>query len=623
MKIGRFTLIIIILFISNFVHEVCFSNPPQGFLVTTLPRLSRLEIRLISQEPYEINHKTSDNKLWINFNNPIQADRIKGLIKEAPKWLQIVRQESPKTIYLEAKPNNTFLVDRLDRSIIITILQGKNPTSKITPEILIGKTPYRAELSLIWPKDLKPVLERIEDQLIFNVGQPINNPQLNDLWKTLPQWVTSSTAYYDSFVLKLAHDTKAQITYKGTHTILDFYYSPMTEKELEAKTLTPASPDIRLDRLKGQAVLNAERDFDARSKFSEVVDAAPDNLEAMQWLGNTEAHIKRWRKAIMVYDNMFSIDPQEYGVAFNKAFQYHEYGSYARLEPEWWHVEGGETQYIGRLSGRYLIGPSAQIDSVYEERFLTDAGLINRKGQLLDFEGSRRQGFTALTYNFDSMDKAQIGIYGQNSSIGGGAAYTIGWKHANTRIGANYHANDWNYVQQIANGGNVDNINLAHDQQFGERLYLDATGSLNRFNLRYKQNVASSIRANGALNYVIFEKNPTLSLGYAVIAEYKLKRKRTIAEDGTPYTILPIQTREAHILSSRIGSLLTDYIFGEAVGGYSVDRFGTHGPIMGLAFYYEPLPNFQFGIKGNREILNSRGSSAYVNSVGLSFTVRF
>lgn len=623
MKILRFTFIITIFFLSNFVHEICFANPPKDFLVTTLPRPSRLEIRLISQEPYQINHKTSENKLWIDFSNPIKSDRIKGLIKEVPKWLQAVRQESPKTLYFEAKPNNNFLVEQLDRSIIITILQIKNPLNKTTPELLIDKTPNRAELALLWPKDLRPVIEQVEDQLIFNFAQPINNPQLNELWKALPQWISSSTAYYDSFVIKLGVDTKAHVSTKGPQTIVNLSYARLKEKEIEAKTLTPSSPDIRLDRLIGQTILRADRDFEARSKFSEVIDAAPDNLEAMRWLGDTEGHLKRWRKAIMVYDNMFSLDPQEYGAAFNKAFQYHEYGSYARLEPEWWKVEGGEAQYIGRLSGRHLIGPNAQIDGVYEERFLTDASLLNRKGLALDFEGSRRQGFTALTYNFDNLDKAQIGIYGENFSIGGGAAYTIGWKHANTRIGVNYHANDWNYVQQIVNGGNVDNINVTHDQQFGERFYLDATGSLNRFNLRYKQNVASSIRTNGALNYVICEKNPTLSVGYAVLAEYKIKRKRTIADDGTPYTILPIQTREAHILSSRIGSLITDYIFGEAVGGYSVDRFGTHGPIMGLAFYYEPIPNFQFGIKGNREILNSRGSGSYVNSVGVSFTVRF
>lgn len=637
MKIVRFTLMASIFFISNFINGICFSNSSQDFLVTTLPRQSRLEIRLISHEPYQINHRTNENKLWISFDKPIRSNRVTGLIKEAPKWLQIVKQENPKNLYFEAKPNNSFIVEKLDRSIIITILKNKTPTNKTTPEILVDKTPNRAELTLLWPKDLKPTIERDQDQIIFNSKQPINNPQLNELWKILPQWITSSTSYYDSFVIRLAQDAKTTIVTKGQQTIINLDYSQLSEQELQERQLTPSSPDVRLDRLTGQAVLKADRALDARSKFSEVIDAAPENLEAMRWLGDTEGQLKRWRKAIMVYDNMFSIDPQEYGIAFNKAFQYHEYGPYIRFEPEWWHVETQETQYIGRLTGRYLVGPNAQIESAYEERYIKDASLLSRKGLNLNFEGDRRQGLTRLIYDFDSMDKAQIGIYGQNFAVGGGAAYTIGWKRANTRIGVNYHATDWNYIQQIVQGGTVDNVTLMHDQQFSPRLSFDTALSYNWFNLRYKQDVARSIRANSALNYVVYEQNPTLTVGYAMLAEYKEKRKRAIATDGTQYTLLPIVTTEAHIVTTRIGGSLADYISAEASGGYGVNRFGTHGPVMGVAFYYEPIPNFQFGINAKREKLFSRstssseasstsssgGSSPYVNTVGLIFTVRF
>lgn len=641
MKMTRFTLFVFILFLSNFAHETCFSNPSQGFLVTTLPRPNRLEIRLISQEPYEITHKTSENKLWLSFNNSIQADRIKGLMKEAPKWFQIIRQEGPKSLYFEAKTNNSFIVEKLDRSIIITILKDKNPTNKTTPEVLIDKTPNRAELTLLWPKDLLPKIEHDRDQLIFNFAQPINNPQLNELWKILPQWITSSTAYYDSFVIRLAQDIKAHVTNKGPQTIIDFSYSQLAEKEQYVRRLTPSSPDIRLDRLTGQAQLRADRDFEARSKFSTVIEDTPTNLEAMRWRGDTEGHLKRWRKAIMVYDNMFSLDPQEYGVAFNKAFQYHEYGSYIRFEPEWWHVEGQETQYIGRLSGRQTIGPNAQFEGAYEERYIKNGSIFNRKGQSLTFEGDRRQGFGTLIYNFDSMDKAQIGMYGQNGAIGAGAAYTIGWKLANTRVGVNYHATDWNFLNQIVQGGTIDNVNLKHDQLFGERLSWDTAISYNRFNLRYKENVATSIRFNNALNYVVINKDPTLTLGYAIIAEYKEKIKKATAINGTPYVYLPIVTSEAHIFTARTGALLFDYFAGEAVGGYGFDRFGTHGPVMGLAFYYEPVSTFQIGINAKREKLfsrgstggfgsspasgtsNTKGSTPYVNTIGLSATVRF
>jgi hypothetical protein len=623
MRSFRITLIFFALFLTDLAQNNCYADVAQDFLVTTLPRHSRLEIRMISQEPKNFEHKTSDNKLWLHFANPIQSNRVRGLTREVPKWLQDVRQDSPKELYFEAKRGNSFIVEKLDRSIIITILRDKDPQNKMNPEILVDKAPNSAELTLLWPKDMLPKIERDQDQLIFNFQQPINNPKLNDLWKALPQWITSSTAYYDSFVIRLAHAIKTRISTKGPQIIISFSYAQKSEKELQEQQLKASSPEIRLDRMTGQALLHADRDFEGRGKFRDVIHEVPENLEALRWLGDTEGHLKRWRKAIMVYDHMFSLDPQEYGVAFHKGFNYHEYGSYIKLEPEWWKVEGGETQWIARTSGRYLIGPQAEFDGVYEERYITDASLLTKNGLARSFEGSRRQGFGSLVYNFDSMDKAQIGVYGANSSIGGGASYSLGWKLANTKLGVNYHATDWNYIQQIANGGNVDSVNLSHDHQFGERFFLDAAASWNNFNLSYKKNVARSIRVNGAINYNVITSDPSLSVGYAVIAEYKGHRKRGRTPDGTPYTILPIQTREAHILTSRIGTKLFDYVFAEGVGGYSVDRFGSHGPVMGLAFYYEPISNFQFGIKGNREKLNSRGSDSYVNSVGVSFTVRF
>lgn len=515
------------------------------------------------------------------------------------------------------------MVEKMDRTIVITILKDKNPQNNMNPEIYFDNSPNRGEVTFVLLKETMPKISKDRDQLIFNFNKPINNPKINDLWKLLPQWITSSTTYYDSFVIRLAHTAEARISTKGPQIILNFSHTQKSEKELQEQQLHASSPDIRLDRLTGQALLQADRDFEGRSKFRDVVHETPDNLDALRWLGDTETHLKRWRKAVMVYDHMFQLDPQEYGVSFQKGFNYHEYGSYIKLEPEWWKVEGGETQWIARTSGRYLIGPQAELLGVHEERYIQDASLIDKKGLARDYESSKRQGFAALAYNFDSMDKAQIGIYGANSTLGGGAFYSLGWKFANTKIGANYHATDWNYVQQIAYGGNVDNINIAHDHQFGDRLFLDTSASWNNFNLSYKKNVASSIRFNGALNYNVTTTDPTLSVGYAVIAEYKGRRKRSKTPDGTPYTILPIQTREAHILSSRIGAKLFDYVFAEGVAGYSVDRFGSHGPIMGAAFYYEPISNFQFGIKGNREKLNSRGSSSYVNSIGLNFTVRF
>ncbi len=57
-----------------------------------------------------------------------------------------------------------------------------------------------------------------------------------------------------------------------------------------------------------------------------------------------------------------------------------------------------------------------------------------------------------FVYQFDSLDKLHLGLYGSSQSFGGAAAYTIGWKHADTRFGSVGEGDVFKVVSNLGSG---------------------------------------------------------------------------------------------------------------------------------------------------------------------------
>lgn len=622
----RILFVIISILLATPYELIAAPGSSPDLLVTTLPRKARHEIRLVSRAPLPFTHKASGNVLQLNLNAPMNGNQLQNLPHETKGWIQRVVPSGNSSYQLVARQGTSFDVRQDGRTIFINILQNISKNIKDTPEMIIDDTPARAELTLIWPEDAKVQVEKRDDLYIFSLGKPLRNNKIGGLWETMPRWVSTSNNYFDNFSLRLNEGIAMRVTQMGPQVILNFNYAAKHVDLEKQVTPTPSTPAIRMSRYKGQTLLTSERDFEARSQFSEIVGETKENLDALRWLGDTESHIKRWQRAVMVYDHMFSLDPQETGVAFRKAFLLHENGNYVRFDPEWYKVEGQETTLVGRASGRYILGTHAYLEGSIEDRHICGADTNDCEGNFSTFKGNRVQGFVAWGYDFDSLDKLKVGLYGATKNFGAAAAYTFGWKHSETRFGVNYHTTDWNYVQQIVDGGNIDSLSVKHMHRFLEdRVFFDAFVAYNRFNLDCKDDVGRTTRANATLNVVICTKeDPSLTVGYGYAAEYVHDVKSGIDRNGNSFTFIPLVDRETHSLTARSSAYMTDYIFAEGVVGWSYERYSrNHGPILGLSLVYEPVSTFSMGIKASREVLNTRGSNRYLNAVLGSITVRF
>lgn len=608
-------------------HEQMSGRAPvSGLLVTTLPRKARLEIRLVSDQILPFKYKASGNKLTLNLNAPLNAQELTELPSTSHGWISQVTAGGGSTYHLTGRKNTSFDVRQKGRTIFVNVLQSMDESVPHLPEMVIDDTPARAELTLLWPDDAKVQVEESDGLYVFSLGRPLKNEKIGTLAEMMPRWVSESSNYFDNFSLRPVENISLNVTQMGPQIILNFNYAEKHVDLEKPTTPTPSTPDIRMSRYKGQTLLTSERDFEARSQFSEIVGKTKENLDAMRWLGDTEAHIKRWRRAIMVYDHLFSLDPQETGVAFRKAFLYHENGNYCQFDPEWYHVEGQETTTLGRFSGRYILGTHAHIEGSFENRHLCSAETNDCSGNVSIFTGHRMQGFGAFVYHFDSLDKLHLGLYGAYKNFGGAGAYTFGWKHSETRLGLNYHTTDWNYVQQIVGGGNIDSVSIKHEHRLLEdRVFVDGLLGYNRYNLDCKDDLGRTTRANATVNVIICTKeDPSLSIGYGYAAEYVHDVETGLDVNGETFTYIPLVDRETHSLSARSSAYMTDYIFAEGVVGWSFERFSrNHGPILGLSLVYEPISTFSMGIKVSREVLNTRGSNRYLNAALGSVTVRF
>lgn len=609
----------------SYAQSVPFQQT-SSLIVTTLPRKARQEIRIISGFKLPYQHSVSGNVLTLSLNANIDASALQELPQKTKGWIRSVTPSGANSFKLTARENDTFDVSQRDNTIFVNILQKMDSSVKDLPEMIVDDTPARGELTFLWPDDAKVGVEERDGLYVFSLGKPLKNEKINTLWESMPRWISESNGYYDNFALKLVEGINLRVTQMGPQVILNFDYDEKHIDLEKPKTPTPTTPGIRMDRYRGQTLLTSERDFEARSQFEEIVEKTKENLDAMRWLGDTEAHIKRWRRAILVYDHMFSLDPQETGVAYRKAFLYHENGSYMQFDPEWYHVEGQETTSIGRLSGRYILGTHAHVEGSFETRHLCSAETNDCQGNISNFTGAKLQGFGAFVYHFDSLDKLHLGLYGQCDVMGGAAAYTFGWKHAETRFGLNYHTTDWNYVQQITGGGNIDSVSIKHDHRFLEdRVFFEGLVGYNIYNLGCKDDVGRTTRANAAVNVIIATKeDPSLSIGYGYSAEYVHDVKTAINPQGNTFTYIPLQDRETHSITARSSAYMTDYFFAEGVVGWSYERFSRNfGPILGVSFVYEPVSTFSMGIRFTREVLNTRGSNRYINGALGSVTVRF
>jgi hypothetical protein len=604
---------------------------PNKIVATVNQRLGQAEVRLIFPHPINMKQTFKGNEAWLTFSSTTDVSNIRKLPMQLPKWIEQVQSRAGNKLYIRAKKNTVFHFEKRGYTVFMSLLEKLEPGAKIYPKILIDQDSKRADVVLIWPKKLTPKHYKEKERVVINFNQPIKNPQLSKLGDKLRDWLWGAGAYYDSMDLSLAGSARMRVHVMEHQIRLQFFHKGSIELMEEKGQLYGLHPSVRLERLKGQALQEGDRELEAKNRFRNVVDRTKDNLEGLRWLGDNDNRLRRWRKAISVYDHLFSIDDQEAGVVTPKAQLLHDYGNFVRYTPEWFKVEGQEEQYRNKVDGRYITGMRSQAEVIYEERKIKGGISRDSSGAIKSFDGWRRRGTGIFSFDFRSMDKLQLSAHGSNNVVGGGAAYTFGWEKASTRIGATYHKPDWNYLVMMARGGSVDVIDIRHEQQFTnrfltDRLSAEGTVSYNRYNLKDITKAATSIKYEGALNYNVLRGDPVHAyLGYAILGEHKFSSKGGIEPTGGGrFSWVDIFNLEAHLITARVRTLLTDYIVGEAYGGYSYERFArTKGPHYGLSLIYEPIQSMEIGLKASREILISRGAGSYINGIGGYAIVRF
>lgn len=351
---------------------------------------------------------------------------------------------------------------------------------------------------------------------------------------------------------------------------------------------------------------------------SQVLRAEADlNLK----LGNRGAGFAALSKAV-------SLDPANEDILERQRSAVLVQGPYASAGYRYRHTTEAN-EHFAEFAGQATVSPSVGIGlSVQNDHLNTRHDIRRESGALQDFSGNRQRGTLTLAKVYDNGSEAGVMLHANNDGIGGGAQYTLWDRRGATTVQGNLRKPDWNYIEMVIEDGTRDNIRLERKQIITSHLQATLGGGYNRYNLGSDDNVADAAAwdLNIAYNlpYSPSGKNDDeimFGVYYGVEAEYFGDVDERTA-GGATFRPLPAQSYEIHSLNVSASKNLTSQLYGEAYGGYGIDRLGDSGPLFGAALEYSPVEHLGIELRGSRSMQGGISDSGREDQIGLNLKYR-
>jgi len=288
-----------------------------------------------------------------------------------------------------------------------------------------------------------------------------------------------------------------------------------------------------------------------------------------------------------------------------------------------WKRTGDSDERIGTAEGKVRVTNKVELGGIYQHNNLETSQVRRASdGVIRDDTYDKDRGEIWAAYNFDDGTTLKVAGYANNDTAGGGASVAFNNPIGRTEVLAEYHKPYWDFVEAVAEDATRDRVGLKHNTNLTNTASLSAETSLNRYNIKNEDDVASTVLVRANVVQQIRAEQPYLGVGYGFDGEYVLDKEYRPLANGDKYSPFPMTSREIHFASGVVSHNITETTRADLVAGYAVDRLGDHGPQAEGRITQEITEDVEAQVRA-RYGLETNDTDQNVSNVGGHLKVKF
>ena len=334
--------------------------------------------------------------------------------------------------------------------------------------------------------------------------------------------------------------------------------------------------------------------FQALSKLEEEY---PDDKDLGVLYATLEGLQPRWQRQVQILNNLSNQYPLDEDIRQLLDEAYTPHAPYFSLERQLQRTIGlaavqvyqlqTETFIQRSLSRALYVGSQAQIYRGHIK------GIVNHNGNIVGFRGTRIRQNVYIRNEWESGRFVTASLYQQKYTFGLSLEYgaLIPSIQGGFKILGCYHRPYWSIFETLVYAGREDLLKAEVASVYNRRISWQAEIGGHRVGIEGTPNGFTSVLAAGQVFYNFKIGNPTLSLNYALDAEYVTSIATKIGVNGK-YNPVPYVSFENHSLRAYLFFIWRDRWNLNIYGGGTVNRIGgLAAPTYGVNLkYVKPVP---------------------------------
>ncbi len=397
---------------------------------------------------------------------------------------------------------------------------------------------------------------------------------------TMPQsdqydWLSYTQEGYEETMIVAKPGYRLQVMNSTDGTT--WIHPEKTEDQFE--TIAEKNYDIRNALTFARYNVETGNEYEAAKASQKLANEYPQNAEVLGFTANIQNFVGNWPYARRLVDKAHELQPENEDILALQRGIEREHASTIYIDGEWRQL-ADNNEFITTIGGEYDLNENTQIGIVVQNDSVDSQVLTLPNGQIGEFNDQKQRGELFLRHFTENGDQSQISIFGNNNTAGIGLYHAFINPLGNTRLGAEYHRPNWDFVEGVLTDATRDRIFVGHRKSFANRITADVEVGYNRYNVKDFDNVSDTGTVTATVARQVLDI-PYVAVGYGLDAEYEIDEENGIDQNGVPFQRFPMDSREVHALTVFGNHQIDEDTVAEGFASYGYDRIsGDSGPLL-------------------------------------------
>ena len=484
-----------------------------------------------------------------------------GNVDDAKARFDTLIAANPENRQLKAEYSSMLLETRNYDLVQPSLNRWKDPVLQQYTSIPVSLSAMNAKAYRLIDNDTRILLQHSEE------GSLILPEDVNDDWLSYTQEGYKETM----IVAKPGYRLRVMNSADGTTWIHP------EKQEDQFETVAQRNYTIRNELTSARYNIETGNEYKAAKATKKLVKEHPQNPEVLGFAANIQNFVGNWPYARTLVNKAHTLQPEnEDIIALQRGIE-REHASTVYIDGEWRSL-ADNNEFITTIGGEYDINDNTQIGIVVQNDSVDSEQLTLPDGRIGEFSDQKQRGELFLRRFNEDGDLSQISVFANNDTPGIGLYHAFINPLGNTRLGAEYHRPNWEFVEGVLSDATRDRLFVGHRKAFPNRITADVEVGYNRYNVEDFDNVSDTATITAIVSRQVLDI-PYVAVGYGLDAEYEIDEENGINENGVAFQRFPMDSREVHALTVFGNHQFDEDTVAEGFASYGYDRIsGDSGP---------------------------------------------